>query len=872
MAEPGVAVIVPVLDEEGHIEGLIAALAAQTLPPSEVVFADGGSTDGTRRMLVEAADRDGRIRVVDGPGGIAENRNTAIEATHCPIIACVDAGCLPDSDWLERLTEPLRRGESEWVGGIALPVSKSGDAAVRGLVFVPAPDEIDATHHIPPGASQAFRKTAWVRVGGFPEGMAAAEDTVFGQRMVGVGHRPVFRPDAIVRWSAPEGPTGVLAKAFRWGRADGKAATADRAYWRLLSGYWVPVLSSLAFAFAGLGVPAVASAAVPLLLASIRVRYRWRYLDHFWQRLVLPVAYVAKTQAQTLGWATAAVANATPRTMGLFLTRPFRHLSMAVRRLIRPIVPDRVVGWLRRGSVKISPISAAVDVIVDDDGDAQQWLLATPATYRVRAGSGLPEAISDPEVVITANQTLDPNLSRLLLRPFADPEIEVSVIGEAEPPRVRRTAVGEPEVAVLATAVRQGVADLPSSDDPAVVFHMARQAGLRIALTPRPESGLPSGRRDAIGDPGSVVILGAVPLHDVGGGSRGAQLAHEFLSRGYHVVYAHMFDAGESTDLGLRYVHPNLETVPARATDSPLDDLLDRLIGRLRTENRLVLAEIPHLSYLPAVRRLRGEGFTIIYDLIDDWADPALGVWGFSPKGERALVVGADHLIASAALLVEDLERRARRPVTLVPNAVNARLFTSGEHPRPDDWPSGEGPVFEYHGSLYGDWFDWGALASVGTAFPQARIIIIGDEPPGHPVMPDNVWFLGLKPQHQLAGYLAHADVGLLPFGVSSTTHAVSPLKIYECLAMGLPVAAPALRSLRDLAGVFTDDDLAEAVSAALAGPPPDPEQVRAEHGWSERVTRILDVAGFAQVDQGNPVRISQRSIRYYTKSERRLF
>jgi glycosyltransferase involved in cell wall biosynthesis len=65
--------------------------------------------------------------------------------------------------------------------------------------------------------------------------------------------------------------------------------------------------------------------------------------------------------------------------------------------------------------------------------------------------------------------------------------------------------------------------------------------------------------------------------------------------------------------------------------------------------------------------------------------------------------------------------------------------------------------------------------------------------------MPPNVHFLGLKPQIDLPAYVQRFDVGLIPFKVTDTTHAVSPLKAYEYLASGVPVAAPPLRSLEGL-------------------------------------------------------------------------
>jgi len=110
--------------------------------------------------------------------------------------------------------------------------------------------------------------------------------------------------------------------------------------------------------------------------------------------------------------------------------------------------------------------------------------------------------------------------------------------------------------------------------------------------------------------------------------------------------------------------------------------------------------------------------------------------------------------------------------------------------------------------------------------------------------MPDNVEFLGLKPQHDLPGYLQTMSVGIIPFLVTPTTHAVSPLKAYEYLASGVPVAAPPLRTLAGLHGVHVDDDLVSAVRSALGAPRPDRQRALTEHGWEGRVDGLYRALG----------------------------
>jgi glycosyltransferase involved in cell wall biosynthesis len=228
-------------------------------------------------------------------------------------------------------------------------------------------------------------------------------------------------------------------------------------------------------------------------------------------------------------------------------------------------------------------------------------------------------------------------------------------------------------------------------------------------------------------------------------------------------------------------------------------------------------------------------------------------------------------LVASAPSLVESLANRSGRPVTLVPNAVNSRLFDHrNSFPRPMDLPAG--PIFEYHGSLYGDWFDWESVHRVADRFGEASVVLIGDRPFKRPPLPENVYLLGLKPQTDLAAYLAHTDVALIPFKVNATTHAVSPLKVFEYLAMGVPVAAPPLQPLLGLDGVFLDEDLVTAVSAARSGPTPDPQAVLVSHSWTARVATLFDAVGWEPAEApGQPVRIETRPVRHYPPDQRLL-
>src|SRR5260370_28686592 len=91
----------------------------------------------------------------------------------------------------------------------------------------------------------------------------------------------------------------------------------------------------------------------------------------------------------------------------------------------------------------------------------------------------------------------------------------------------------------------------------------------------------------------------------------------------------------------------------------------------------------------------------------------------------------------------------------------------------------------------------------------------VGDRPPLS-VAP-NVTFHGEKPYRELPALRARFDVEIIPFRLTSLTHAVDPVKLYEAAAAGRPVVATPMRSLFPLA----DRGLVRLAAAAPPLPPP---------------------------------------------------
>ncbi len=132
-----ISVLVPVLNEERHIRETVAAMRAQSFDGTvELLFADGGSEDRTREILLELAAADPRIRVLDNPRRrTASGLNVCLRAARGEFVARMDAHTFYGERYLAAGVERLRRGDTEWVSGPAVPRPVGAISRAVGLAL-----------------------------------------------------------------------------------------------------------------------------------------------------------------------------------------------------------------------------------------------------------------------------------------------------------------------------------------------------------------------------------------------------------------------------------------------------------------------------------------------------------------------------------------------------------------------------------------------------------------------------------------------------------------------------------------------------------------------------------------------------------------
>src|SRR4029453_4523297 len=117
---PGVSVVMPVLNEERHLEPAISRVLDQENPGElEVILAVGPSSDRTHEIADALAATDPRIHVVDNPAARTPTAlNLGIAASTHKIIVRVDGHGKLTNGYIRRAVELLEETGAANVGGV----------------------------------------------------------------------------------------------------------------------------------------------------------------------------------------------------------------------------------------------------------------------------------------------------------------------------------------------------------------------------------------------------------------------------------------------------------------------------------------------------------------------------------------------------------------------------------------------------------------------------------------------------------------------------------------------------------------------------------------------------------------------------------
>lgn len=236
----------------------------------------------------------------------------------------------------------------------------------------------------------------------------------------------------------------------------------------------------------------------------------------------------------------------------------------------------------------------------------------------------------------------------------------------------------------------------------------------------------------------------------------------------------------------------------------------------------------------------------------DDWAAyPPHRRWWPAYRASFAQVAERGRRVAAVSVpVLERLAPSGRNAV--IPNGLEPAEWIGD--PAPPAW-AGElrRPLLLYAGSL-DERLDVAGLIGIARALPTATVLLVGPLLDERHLLPlralPNIEIRPALPRDAVTGLIRVADVGLVPHVRSPLTEAMSPLKLYEYLAGGLPVVAydlPPMRGVDErVALVQQREEYPSAVCQALGlGRAGEDERLTFVHtnSWAARHERLLELA-----------------------------
>ena len=220
---PSISVVMPILDEERHLEEAVAAVLGQDYPGRiEVILALGPSRDRTDEIAARLSAGDSRVRTVPNPTGRTPAAlNAAIAASTADIVVRVDGHGVLDRDYVRTAVGLLEETGAANVGGLMDAEGVTGfERAVAAAMTSPLGVGSSRFHTGgEAGPSDTvylgvFRREWLTRLGGFDDRFVRAQDWELNHRIRAAGGLVWFSPSLRVSYR-PRATLRALARQYR---------------------------------------------------------------------------------------------------------------------------------------------------------------------------------------------------------------------------------------------------------------------------------------------------------------------------------------------------------------------------------------------------------------------------------------------------------------------------------------------------------------------------------------------------------------------------------------------------------------------------------------------------------------------------------
>ena len=226
-ALPGISVILPVLNEEEHLEESVSAILAQDYAGEfEIILALGPSKDLTNQIAARLSDENPKIILVTNPTGqTAAGLNLALHRSTREIVVRVDAHAEIPQNYLHLAVEILADSGAVNVGGVmgaeGVTLFESAVAAAMRSPFGVGGSRFHTggkAGYVDTVYLGAFWRQAVVDAGGFDERFIRAQDWELNYLLRENGGKIYFDPRLHVTYRPRPNLRRLAKQYFEYGR------------------------------------------------------------------------------------------------------------------------------------------------------------------------------------------------------------------------------------------------------------------------------------------------------------------------------------------------------------------------------------------------------------------------------------------------------------------------------------------------------------------------------------------------------------------------------------------------------------------------------------------------------------------------------
>lgn len=272
---------------------------------------------------------------------------------------------------------------------------------------------------------------------------------------------------------------------------------------------------------------------------------------------------------------------------------------------------------------------------------------------------------------------------------------------------------------------------------------------------------------------------------------------------------------------------------------------LRRAIEKYHIKDPVLITSSPVMS---SIIGCIGES-SVHYICLDDYSN-FKGAFSNILQFENELLQKADSCFAVSDELVKTRKTWAGISYYLSQGA-EIKHFTQVHKEIPDLVKNLKKPVIGYFGIIAPLWTDINLIIRAAKEYPEYEFLIIGrvemDISGFNQVK--NIRYIGEVPYSNLTKYAQVFDVGIIPYENNQLTRSGNPIKLYEYLAMGIPVVSidvTEVRKFGDLVFVANnEDEFVQLIKTAVEDCTPERNQARKqkalEYSWEAVTEKISD-------------------------------